>query len=709
VDELLAPGVQTLSVDFTPEDTANYAPAHATVSLTVTLVTPKILWPAPAPIAYGTPLSAAQLNATTTVPGDFAYTPSLGEMLPAGEHTISVSFTPKDPTVYRTAGAAVSLVVNKATPIVSWPAPTAITYDTALSAEQLNATVLVPGTLIYAPSLDEVLPVGTHTLRVTFVPADALNYTTVEAAVPLKVTRQVPAASWTASDPINFGKTANTSQFESEPELAKPASAPVERPAFWPRPESANSAPEAPAKPPAAKPVAKIPANKQVKVAQEPAAKQAARPHVRLSEKHPTKGQTHDEAPANALIKTGAPKLPIEVGPGLDLMGSAVLEDGTTIYLVMQPGTAGIANSSRLVSQLFSAKGPKPGFVINRFEPQAPESNDESAPQASGHTRSGFGFKGHSAQPAEDEAEKKEKKSGFSLKGFGRSIWSKLAASEKTPAMTRLGLGADPMDGGGAQPETNESPVYASAAGAPTESSHRGHHPTVHGAGASHRHEEAKTRVYRGATYVKGEDGQWHLQETPARVVPNEAEAIPFVGAAQMNAESRAGDEEPAAAPAKESVRKAKPAKKKVPAKAAAKKKPAQPAARPAKNAMAKQPVKSAAKPAAKTSANRPVKPVSKPAVKTSAKPASRASAKPAVKATAQQPVKAAVKSQAKVPVRKPVSAKKTSVIAARPKPAKKAAASTPPVNLQAPEPGVIVPPQEFIAAVTVPEVVKES
>jgi len=72
-----------------------------------------------------------------------------------------------------------------------------------------------------------------------------------------------------------------------------------------------------------------------------------------------------------ALVRAQGPKAPIEVGPGLDIMGSAVFEDGTTIYLVMQPGSAGLPNSNRLVSQFFAAGGPKPDFVMNRFEPRS--------------------------------------------------------------------------------------------------------------------------------------------------------------------------------------------------------------------------------------------------------------------------------------------------------------------------------------------------
>jgi hypothetical protein len=59
---VLSAGTQTLSVSFTPTDTADYAAATATVQLKVNQATPKLTWANPAAISYGTPLSSAQLN-----------------------------------------------------------------------------------------------------------------------------------------------------------------------------------------------------------------------------------------------------------------------------------------------------------------------------------------------------------------------------------------------------------------------------------------------------------------------------------------------------------------------------------------------------------------------------------------------------------------------------------------------------------------------
>src|SRR5207245_3414074 len=68
---LNAGAAQTLSVTFTPTDAANYTTATTSVAITVVKATPTITWPTPATTTYGTPLTATQLNATTSVLGTF--------------------------------------------------------------------------------------------------------------------------------------------------------------------------------------------------------------------------------------------------------------------------------------------------------------------------------------------------------------------------------------------------------------------------------------------------------------------------------------------------------------------------------------------------------------------------------------------------------------------------------------------------------------
>jgi hypothetical protein len=80
---------------------------------------PAIIWAALAPIAYGTSLSSAQLNATTMVAGSFVYSPPAGTVLKVGQQTLKTTFTPSDTTAYTTASASVPLVVTLATPALS--------------------------------------------------------------------------------------------------------------------------------------------------------------------------------------------------------------------------------------------------------------------------------------------------------------------------------------------------------------------------------------------------------------------------------------------------------------------------------------------------------------------------------------------------------------------------------------------------------------
>jgi hypothetical protein len=195
---VLAVGSQTLSVTFTPTNAANYTPSTATASVTLTVnkATPTITWVTPAAISYGTKLSGTQLDASSTVAGTFAYSPASGTVLGVGNNSLTATFTPTNTTDYTTATASVTLTVNKGTPAITWGAPKAITYGTALSATQLDATATVAGTFAYSPAAGTVLSAGQQTLNVTFTPTNTADYATATAKVTLTVN---PAPSFTLS------------------------------------------------------------------------------------------------------------------------------------------------------------------------------------------------------------------------------------------------------------------------------------------------------------------------------------------------------------------------------------------------------------------------------------------------------------------------------------------------------------------------------
>jgi hypothetical protein len=92
-----------------------------TVSTYDTKSTPVLTWPAPAPIPYGTALSATQLNATAgAVPGTFAYSPAAGTQLGVGANqTLSVTFTPTDAVTYNSVTTTTTLTVTAVSPFLT--------------------------------------------------------------------------------------------------------------------------------------------------------------------------------------------------------------------------------------------------------------------------------------------------------------------------------------------------------------------------------------------------------------------------------------------------------------------------------------------------------------------------------------------------------------------------------------------------------------
>ena len=215
VGTVLAAGTQTLSVTFTPTDATDYTPATSTALITVGKGLPAVNWNAPGPISYGTPLSGAQLNATASVPGTFAYTPAMGTVLAAGTQTLFVTFTPTDSSDYTPATTTAPITVGKGSPAVSWIAPAPISYGIPLSTTQLNATASVPGTFAYTPGIGTVLAAGTQTLSVTFTPTDSTEYATIASTVPMSVAKSSPVIGWFAPAPISYGTALTSTQLNA--------------------------------------------------------------------------------------------------------------------------------------------------------------------------------------------------------------------------------------------------------------------------------------------------------------------------------------------------------------------------------------------------------------------------------------------------------------------------------------------------------------
>jgi hypothetical protein len=143
---------------------ANFQGTNDTfTTLTVNKATPTLIWPNPAVITYGTPLSSTQLNATASVAGSFAYTPAASAVLKVGSaQPLSVSFTPADRTDYSEVTATVTIGVTPATPVLTVSAPSG-TYNGSPFPASVTIASGIPG-LNNTPSanLENTTPILTY-------------------------------------------------------------------------------------------------------------------------------------------------------------------------------------------------------------------------------------------------------------------------------------------------------------------------------------------------------------------------------------------------------------------------------------------------------------------------------------------------------------------------------------------------------------------
>jgi hypothetical protein len=213
---VLPTGTNALSLVFSPSDATDYSSQAASVTLvvlpaplTITANNAARLYGAANPVFTGT-LTGVQNGDNITA----AYTCSAGPTSAAGAYPIVPA--PVSPgnlqTNYQVTLVDGTLTVTPATPTVTWTNPAPITYGTALSAVQLNATASVPGTELYTPPVGTVLPTGTNILSLVFSPADATDYGSQAASVslvvlpaPLIITANNATRPYGATNPVFTG------------------------------------------------------------------------------------------------------------------------------------------------------------------------------------------------------------------------------------------------------------------------------------------------------------------------------------------------------------------------------------------------------------------------------------------------------------------------------------------------------------------------
>ena len=72
----------------------------------------------------------------------------------------------------------------------------------------------------------------------------------------------------------------------------------------------------------------------------------------------------------------------VDSGSRLDLTGTSLFREATTLYLVTQVGIPELRNSNRLISEFFSKEIPKLEVVINRYEPSVLGMDEEHISKA---------------------------------------------------------------------------------------------------------------------------------------------------------------------------------------------------------------------------------------------------------------------------------------------------------------------------------------
>ena len=155
---------------------------------------------------------ALSAKAAGTVTVQAAYV----EATPAGTSPASavVSPTSLSASTQITITAANSPTADNV-PAITWTAPAAISYGTALGSTQLNATANVAGTFAYTPAAGTVLKAGKQTISAVFTPTDTKTYSAATASVQLTVNQASPTITWAAPAPIAAGTALSATQLDA--------------------------------------------------------------------------------------------------------------------------------------------------------------------------------------------------------------------------------------------------------------------------------------------------------------------------------------------------------------------------------------------------------------------------------------------------------------------------------------------------------------
>src|SRR5207249_4907910 len=117
--------------------------------------------------------------------------------------------------------ATATWTITKIDPVITWATPADITYPTALSNTQLNATADVAGSFLYTPASGTILTAGNNqALKVDFTPNDSVNYKTTSKTVYINVLKGTPVITWANPADITYPTLLSGTQLNATADVA---------------------------------------------------------------------------------------------------------------------------------------------------------------------------------------------------------------------------------------------------------------------------------------------------------------------------------------------------------------------------------------------------------------------------------------------------------------------------------------------------------
>lgn len=177
------------------DDADNYTLTQPDVTVNITKADPTVTFPTNLTAVFGQTLSDVSLpgNGTGSPTGSFAWVSPMTSVGNAGAHTHNLRFTPTDTANFNTLTQIVTVTVNKADPVVTFPTSLAIGIRQQILSNDwymrnVNGT---PGIFVWAVPGTESINGEKYLMK--FTPEDTDNYNESEEAVHVVIVPDITA------------------------------------------------------------------------------------------------------------------------------------------------------------------------------------------------------------------------------------------------------------------------------------------------------------------------------------------------------------------------------------------------------------------------------------------------------------------------------------------------------------------------------------